>query len=37
MKKIDEKWYKADAGNHFVLTELGKQKSASYRNKEVGK
>lgn len=29
-------WYKADEGNHFVLTEKGKVNSASYRDMTVG-
>lgn len=37
MKLInDKKWYLADKGKHFVLTEKGKAESASYRDLKVG-
>ena len=35
--KLRSKWYNADKGKHFVLTEKGKKECAGYRNKTVGK
>jgi len=36
MEQRSDGWYKADKGKHFVLTQKGKDESASYRNKTVG-
>lgn len=36
MRLRNDNWYEADKGKHFVLTERGKAKCASYRNKTVG-
>ena len=33
---LRDRWYKADKGKHFVLTEKGKRECASYRHKTVG-
>ena len=36
MKEYESKWYIADKGKHFVLTEKGKCECASYKDKTVG-
>lgn len=36
MRLRRDNWYQADEGNYFVLTQKGKDNSASYRNKTVG-
>ena len=36
MRLIDDIWYEADEGKHFVLTEKGKAEVASYRHGIVG-
>ena len=37
MRKYGDYGYKADKGNHFVLTEKGKVECKSWQDKEVGK
>ena len=36
MYLINENWYKADNGKHFVLTERGEKECASYKSKKIG-